>query len=136
MTMKKMSRILSVFLALALLCSLCAAFSVFAEEVSGSSEQTEGVVPQSTGSSSGGESTTPPEPEPDSLTGVTGVTYQSYAIGTGSGNGFTSTTSIPMYTTDLTIRVYFTYVLPIIVLVIFVMGYWDKFKDFFLALLG
>ncbi len=33
-------------------------------------------------------------------------------------------------------RVYFTYILPIIVLVIFVMGYWDKFKDFFLALLG
>ena len=32
MTMKKMSRILSVFLALALLCSLCAVTPVFAEE--------------------------------------------------------------------------------------------------------
>lgn len=33
-------------------------------------------------------------------------------------------------------RVYFTYILPLIVLVIFIMGYWDKFKSFFLALLG
>ena len=33
-------------------------------------------------------------------------------------------------------RVYFTYILPFIVLVIFIMGYWEKFKSFFLALLG
>ncbi|WP_191399809.1 sodium-dependent transporter [Flavonifractor sp. An306] len=33
-------------------------------------------------------------------------------------------------------RVYFTYILPLIVLVIFIMGYLDKFKSFFLALLG
>ncbi len=108
MTMKKMSRILSVFLALALLCSLCAAFSVFAEEGTGSSDQTDGVVTQEQNSAP--ESTATPTPTPDlSLNGVTGVKYQSYAIGTGSGSGFASNTSVPMYTTDLTIRVYFTY---------------------------
>ena len=31
-------------------------------------------------------------------------------------------------------RVYFTYILPLIVLLIFVVGYWDKFKDLFAAL--
>ena len=33
-------------------------------------------------------------------------------------------------------RLYFTYILPIIVLIIFVLGYWDKFKNFFLALMA
>ena len=33
-------------------------------------------------------------------------------------------------------RLYFTYVLPIIVLVIFAMGYWDKFGKYLLALLA
>ena len=31
---------------------------------------------------------------------------------------------------------YFKYVLPVIVLIIFIMGYWDKFKPFIVAALG
>ena len=33
-------------------------------------------------------------------------------------------------------RLYFKYVLPVIVLIIFIMGYWDKFKPFIVAALG
>ena len=127
--MKKMSRILSVFLALAMLCSLCAITPVFAEDpaAGGSAAGTTPAVQAEDGSSDGAsqppaaatatptpvataEPTPVPEPTPEPLSGgVSGVTYESYAIGSGSGNDFVSTTSVPMYTTDLTIRVYFSY---------------------------
>ena len=96
MTMKKMSRILSVFLALALLCSLCAVTPVFAEEgdTSGSAPVTGEAQPQD---------------EQTLEANITEINYESYAIGTGTGADFKSEPSVLLYTTELTIRVYFAY---------------------------
>lgn len=97
MTMKKMSRILSVFLALALLCSLCAVTPVFAEE---------GTAADSTPAA------TDALPQDDSQAqaeqfAVTSV--DSYQIGTMAEGVFTPTTSVQLYQSDLVLKVYFTY---------------------------
>lgn len=96
MTMKKMSRILSVFLALALLCSLCAVTPVFAEE---------GTVTDSTPVAADAQ----PQAEEPLAGNITEIKYESYAIGTKEGGEFTSQPDVLLYTTGLTIRVYFAY---------------------------
>lgn len=92
MTMKKMSRILSVFLALALLCSLCAVTPVFAEE----------------GDTSGSAPVTG-EPQPQALTNVKITAVSSYQIGTYEENKFVPSTSVTLYQSALALKVYFTY---------------------------
>lgn len=92
MTMKKMSRILSVFLALALLCSLCAVTPVFAEE----------------GDTSGSAPVTG-EPHPQALTNVKITAVSSYQIGTYEENKFVPSTSVTLYQSALALKVYFTY---------------------------
>ena len=96
MTMKKMSRILSVFLALALLCSLCAVTPVFAEEGTASDSTPTVAEPQ-------------PQAEEPLAGNITEIKYESYAIGTKEGGEFTSQPDVLLYTTGLTIRVYFAY---------------------------
>lgn len=100
MTMKKMSRILSVFLALALLCSLCAVTPVFAEE---------GTAADSTPVAADA------QPQDDSQSqaeqfAVTSV--DSYQIGTMGGENsdiFTPATDVQLYQSNLVLKVYFTY---------------------------
>lgn len=101
MTMKKMSRILSVFLALALLCSLCAVTPVFAEEgtVTDSTPVAADALPQD-------------DSQPQTEFAVTSV--DSYQIGTttiGEDNkeSFAPSTSVSLLQSELTIKVFFTY---------------------------
>ena len=101
MTMKKMSRILSVFLALALLCSLCAVTPVFAEEgaVTDSTPAATDALPQD-------------DSQPQAEFAVTSV--DSYQIGTttiGEDNkeSFAPSTSVSLLQSELTIKVFFTY---------------------------
>lgn len=99
MTMKKMSRILSVFLALALLCSLCAVTPVFAEE---------GTAADSTPAA------TDAQPQDDvalaTLAGLKITSIDSYQIGTkGEQSDFAPATTITLYQSELMLKVYFTY---------------------------
>ena len=96
MTMKKMSRILSVFLALALLCSLCAVTPVFAEEgdTSGSAPVTGEAQPQD-------------NVEPPAEFAVTSI--DSYQIGTMDGSTFMPSTSVQLYQSELVLKVYYSY---------------------------
>ena len=115
MTMKKMSRILSVFLALALLCSLCAVTPVFAEE---------GTAADSTPVATDAQPQDDSQPQAEQFA-VTSV--DSYQIGTmsaaeGAEAVFTPTTSVQLYQSDLVLKVYFTY-----------KGTWSKPSDITLA---
>lgn len=100
MTMKKMSRILSVFLALALLCSLCAVTPVFAEE---------GTVTDSTPVAADA------QPQDDSQSqaeqfAVTSVdSYQIGTMGGEDGKTFTPTTDVQLYQSELVLKVYYSY---------------------------
>ena len=111
MTMKKMSRILSVFLALALLCSLCAVTPVFAD---GEGDTVDGSTPVTQEDPQGG-SQPQDNSQPAALTNfkVTGIS--SYQIGTYAKSDvdktevFSAKTSVALYESDLALKVYFTY---------------------------
>ena len=99
MTMKKMSRILSVFLALALLCSLCAVTPVFAEE---------GTAADSTPVTADAQPQDDVEPAAEQFA-IKSI--DSYQIGTANeaGDDIAPITSVSLYQSELMLKVFFTY---------------------------